>query len=39
MDIIMPVMDGFEATIGIMDILRQERALKGKTYDTSNDLT
>ena len=39
MDIIMPIMDGFQATIGIMEILRQERALKSTKYDTSNDLT
>jgi len=36
MDLIMPIMDGFDATTEIMDILRQERVLKG-TYDMSND--
>ena len=37
MDLIMPIMDGFNATISIMDILRRERALKA-CYDTSRDL-
>ena len=36
MDIVMPVMDGLEATARIMDILREERAVAG-TYDTLKD--
>lgn len=36
MDLVMPVLDGFDATTQIFDILRQERVIAG-TYDTSND--
>ena len=36
MDLVMPILNGFDATNQIMDILRQERAIAG-TYDTSND--
>ena len=36
MDLFMPILDGFDATSQILDILRQERAIAG-TYDTSND--
>ncbi len=36
MDLVMPILDGFDATTQIMDILKQERAIAG-TYDTSND--
>ena len=36
MDLMMPICDGFDATIQIMDILKQERQFSGK-YDTSND--
>ena len=39
MDIIMPVMDGLEATIRIMEILRQERTLNASKYDRSKDST
>jgi len=35
MDLMMPILDGFDATVQIMDILRSERVLKG--YDTSKD--
>jgi len=37
MDLKMPILDGFDATVQIMDILRSERVLKG--YDTSKDNT
>lgn len=38
MDLAMPDIDGFEAILRIMDILRNERAIAG-TYDTSRDNT
>ena len=37
MDLFMPIKNGFDATVEIMDVLRRERALNGG-YDTSNDL-
>lgn len=36
MDLVMPILNGFDATNQIIDILRQERAIAG-IYDTSND--